>query len=296
MAGRRHDGSPIHVCNDDLLPVTTYDVSGLAPGTPSLCPSNWLDVNPADRRFFLSSGPFTMLPGDTQVVIVAIEVGRSADRIASIAALKTTAMSVRTLYDAGFLDPPTAVEAFLIESSAEPGAVHLSWHVPDSPGTPVTVERRTTESAWGAVGDVVLPPDRILRFDDTAVVPGERYGYRIAMWRGAERDHSSETWIEVPLAPDAPTTIRLLPGRPNPSSSSFQIRHYAPRSGSFRLDVLDVQGRVIRTLTDADLSPGWYETRWDGRDGAGKDAPSGIYFLRIEGPGEVKTCKLVMMR
>ncbi len=33
---------------------------------------NWVDSSPADRRFFLSSGPFTMAPGDQQEVIVAI--------------------------------------------------------------------------------------------------------------------------------------------------------------------------------------------------------------------------------
>src|ERR1041385_4781177 len=36
---------------------------------------NWVDSSPADRRFFLSSGPFTMAPGDSQEVIVAIEIG-----------------------------------------------------------------------------------------------------------------------------------------------------------------------------------------------------------------------------
>lgn len=292
MKGLRADGSPIHVCDDPLQPVTTYDVSGLDLDAPPSC-SNWLDSGPSDRRFVLSSGPFTMQQGDTQVVIFAIEVGRSTDRLASVADLLAKGDVVQAVYG---LSLPTAVEAFLIESAAEAGAVRLAWRVAESPGTRVTLERRTESTAWHAVGDLILPSDRIVRFEDPSVSPGRRYGYRLAITTDGRPDYSAESWVDVPEALGAPSRVELLPGRPNPSSATFQFAHFAPREGAYRLMVLDVHGRVVRVLQEAMLSRGWHDATWDGRDEAGREAASGVYVLRIEGQGEADTQRVVLMR
>ena len=293
MKGRRADGSPTHVCDDPQLPITTYDVSGLDPGASPSCITNWIDAGPTDRRFLLSSGPFSMAPGDTQVVVYAIEVGRSTDRIASIQALKATADVVSIAYGLG---GTTAVEAFLVESRADVDGVRLGWRVSEPPGSRITVERRTESTAWIALAELTIPADRLLRFEDVSVLPGERYGYRLAIGSGETRDHSSESWIDVPLAPGGPEKIRLLPGHPNPSSASFRIDHYVPRAGTYRLSVLDVHGRLIRTLEDRALAPGWRASSWDGRNESGAEAASGVYVFRFEGEGESAVQKVVLMR
>lgn len=102
MSGVNADGSPIHICNDPLLPITRYQVSGLDPGAPATCPGNWLDSNPADRRLFLSAGPFTMEPGDSQEVVTAIIMGRGSDRIASIADMKSKDDVAQLVFDLNF--------------------------------------------------------------------------------------------------------------------------------------------------------------------------------------------------
>jgi len=285
MAGRQRDGSPMHVCGDPLQPVTTFEVSG-DPVTSTGC----LDSGGNDRRLSVSTGPFTMQPGDTQVVIVAIEVGQGADRLASVQALRTIAAVANLVFE-----PTTAVESYLVESRTERGVNHLAWYVPESPGTPITVERRTATSPWNSSLETELPTDRVLRFDDTAVLAGERYGYRLAVWSGAMQDYTAETWVQA-ADEETPTSLRLLPVRPNPSSRSFQIRHYVPRRGTFRLSVVDVRGRTVRVLTHRELLPGWYDSSWDGRDSAGREAASGTYFLRVEGQGAAETKKLVLMR
>ncbi len=105
MSGLHADGSPIHV-NDDLIqPITTFQVSGLNAGAPS-GPTNWLDSNPADRRLFLSSGPFTMQPGDSQEVVTAIIIGRGTDRISSIADMKNKDATAQLVFDLNFDVPP----------------------------------------------------------------------------------------------------------------------------------------------------------------------------------------------
>ena len=295
MAGLDTDGSPLHVCDDPLLPVTTFQVSGLDPGSPPQCPGNWLDSNPSDRRLLLSSGPFTMAPGDTQVVFFAIEIGQGDDRIASVEDLKQVASTMSAVFGVVF-DPTTAIQVSLVESQADADLVRLAWRVSEPAGTLVTVERRAATSTWLALAEMALPSDGILRFEDLDVVPGERYGYRLALGGGGVRDHSAETWVDVPMAAGSPTTVRLLPGRPNPSSASFRIGHYVPRKGTYRLRVLDVQGRAIRVLGDGEIQPGWHDGAWDGRDDLGREVGSGVYVLRIDVAGETAVRKLVLMR
>ena len=295
LSGRKVDGSAMHVCNDPTQAVTTYEVSGLDPSSFAGC-TNWIDTGGDDRRLFLSSGPFTMMPGDTQVVIVAIEVGQDTNNFSSIQDLRNVAATAQYIYDAGFTEPTTAVESSLIESRAEVGANHLVWYVPGSTGTPVTIERRTASSDWSGVAETTLPSGGRIGFDDTDVVPGERYGYRLAIWTGAGNDRTDETWLQAAPAAETPTGLRLLPGHPNPSSTTFRIRHYIPKRGSFRLSVIDVRGRTIRILSNREFVPGWSESTWDGRDEDGRDAASGTYFLRIEGKNSTETQKVVLMR
>ncbi len=53
---------------------------------------------PNDRRYMLSCGPFTMAPGDTQEVVIAIFMARGSDNIQSVAELKKTAESIHLFY------------------------------------------------------------------------------------------------------------------------------------------------------------------------------------------------------
>jgi len=53
-----------------------------------------------DRRFMLSSGPFTMAPGDTQETWTAIIVGQGVDHLSSVTQLKQSALTIRELFNA----------------------------------------------------------------------------------------------------------------------------------------------------------------------------------------------------
>jgi hypothetical protein len=56
-----------------------------------------------------------------------------------------------------------------------------------------------------------------------------------------------------------------------------------PAGGRARLELYDAAGRLVRELADAD---GAVERRtaWDGRDGAGRTAPPGVYFALLSTP------------
>jgi len=68
MSGLNKDGSVV------IDPTTGQPTFYMVSGDPVTW-SGWLDALPADRRQMISSGPFTMMPGDTQEVAIAVMVG-----------------------------------------------------------------------------------------------------------------------------------------------------------------------------------------------------------------------------
>jgi hypothetical protein len=74
-----------------INPITSQPSKLVLSGDP-VANTGWLDGSFAaagDRRIALTSGPFVMAAGDTQEFIVALGVGQGADRISSVAKLRT---------------------------------------------------------------------------------------------------------------------------------------------------------------------------------------------------------------
>ena len=77
---------------------------------------------------------------------------------------------------------------------------------------------------------------------------------------------------------------------PNPSSSgataiAFFLRRVPPRAAA-EIAIYDVAGQPVRTRLRIELSPGWSETTWDGRDNDGHSVAAGVYFFALQAPGE----------
>ena len=78
---------------------------------------------------------------------------------------------------------------------------------------------------------------------------------------------------------------------PNPSNSSFQFKYVLPMPAKVRLQIYNIAGRLISTLTDRRQEAGDYSVRFDG-----SALPSGIYLLRLEAGGEVAVGKIAILK
>jgi hypothetical protein len=83
--------------------------------------------------------------------------------------------------------------------------------------------------------------------------------------------------------------LSLAPPAPNPARGALHCAFDLPRAMRVRLDVVDVQGRVVATLAEGGLGPGHHERSWDasaagGPAGAGAPAGAGLYFIRLVTP------------
>lgn len=98
-------------------------------------------------------------------------------------------------------------------------------------------------------------------------------------------------------APAAPPTGLGLAARPNPCAGETRIGFALERGGVARLRIVDVAGRLVRELDPGSLLPaGRHERTWDGRDGAGRLAPAGVYFYELAAGDRVESRSLTVVR
>ena len=62
------------------------------------------------------------------------------------------------------------------------------------------------------------------------------------------------------------------------------------------LDIYDVLGRKVTTLINEHLAAGSKRVQWNGRDNAGAEVASGIYFYRLRTGDQVEVRKMVILR
>jgi len=86
----------------------------------------------------------------------------------------------------------------------------------------------------------------------------------------------------VPDAEDTPAYCRLYPCVPNPFNpfTSMMFTLSAPRQLDLTIHAVD--GSCVRRFPTAHYEPGRHEVLWDGRDGAGRNLPSGVYISRLK--------------
>lgn len=139
------------------------------------------------------------------------------------------------------------------------------------------------EGPYYLLSAIRLTGDRAFELLDRNVEPGRRHVYRIAAADGEGLEDDLDTLrIDVPGVP----RLEFRPPDPNPARTAAQLRFFVPPSakgGRARLDVLDLQGRRIRSLETDPLPAEGAErvVSWNLRDDAGRRVPGGVYFVRL---------------
>ncbi len=84
---------------------------------------------------------------------------------------------------------------------------------------------------------------------------------------------------------------------PNPFNGTTEILYGVSNAGKVRLDVLDIQGKMIRRLADGTEPEGEKRVVWNGIDEAGRAVPSGVYLIVLTTRGGVMSIrKMVCMK
>ncbi|MBN1108831.1 MAG: CotH kinase family protein [Bacteroidales bacterium] len=81
---------------------------------------------------------------------------------------------------------------------------------------------------------------------------------------------------------------------PNPFSDFTTICFTIKTPGRYRLEVLDLQGRVVKTIADHHYQPDTYIIEWRGDGNSGTFAGTGVYFLKLTGKGTNQNIKVII--
>lgn len=95
---------------------------------------------------------------------------------------------------------------------------------------------------------------------------------------------------------DLPTSCRLFQNYPNPFNATTKIRFQLPEEKHVTVEIVDVTGSLVACLSAENHPAGEYEITWNGKNQAGHNVSSGIYFYRMKSGKMVKTRKLILIR
>jgi len=109
--------------------------------------------------------------------------------------------------------------------------------------------------------------------------------------------------VEVPAAAvdgapdfDATYAVALRQNQPNPFATSTVIEYALEQEEDVALEVIDVSGRVVRTLFEGRQPMGEYRIQWDGTNDAGNEMASGKYYYRVQAGDAIDARGMIMLR
>lgn len=154
-------------------------------------------------------------------------------------------------------------------------------HVPDFPVTPATFLAATTATHY-------------------ADVAGAPYWYKVTAVdvhgnEGPARYLQPTGTVDVD-APAGPPAFALRVAGPLPARGDARFALEVPADAPLAVELLDAQGRLVRTLASGPHAAGVHALAWDGRDAGGRAVRPGLYFARLRWPAGTQVRKVPLAR
>lgn len=92
------------------------------------------------------------------------------------------------------------------------------------------------------------------------------------------------------------SAFAVTPAMPNPTAGDCTFGVLLPEAAEVEVAIVDVTGRVVRTLAPGTLPPGRQQVAWDGRDRSGAAVPAGLYFASFRTARGTAVSRVMRMR
>jgi hypothetical protein len=190
-----------------------------------------------------------------------------------------------------YIDLPPAIPDNIVGEYAEDSVV-INWRYnTEADFNRYQLHRDTISGFEPNTLNLIAEPDTSY-YADSDISPGRSYFYEIAALDNQNNisDYSEElavipTGVKHDVGVEIPGFTSIISNYPNPFNSQTVIVYYVanlgPLPAQINIDIYDILGRKIRTLIDDREEVGEHKALWDGKDDAGSDCPSGVYFARI---------------
>ena len=113
-------------------------------------------------------------------------------------------------------------------------------------------------------------------------------------------DNTAQPAANLPLATlndtAIPARFELLQNYPNPFNPVTHIPFQLPEAARVKIQIVNLLGQPVRTLTDTRHEAGFHEIIWDGRNDLGEVVVSGIYLVRMHAAHFHKTREILFIK
>ena len=83
---------------------------------------------------------------------------------------------------------------------------------------------------------------------------------------------------------------------PNPFNPQTKMSWTLKSAGATAVKIYSLEGRLVKTLHDGYSPAGTSEMHWNGLDNAGRQVPTGVYFLSVQSAGTKAVQKLYLLK
>ena len=104
------------------------------------------------------------------------------------------------------------------------------------------------------------------------------------------------TLLETPKAEPIPENFSLHQNFPNPFNGQTIIGYSLGFQSNVKIDIFDLNGRIVSTLLNETKPAGIHQAMWNGRNRRGTLESSGTYFYRIQASDYINTHKLLYIK
>lgn len=131
----------------------------------------------------------------------------------------------------------------------------------------------------------------------------DNFIYTVSDTQGATSNAATVTVIVEPSTAvdrtffhSVPEKFQLYANFPNPFNPETKIEFETPKSSTVYIGIYDVNGRLVKTLIDESVAPGYHSVIWHGNDDNGRAVHSGVYFYKMVTESYSKVNRCVLLR
>jgi len=136
-----------------------------------------------------------------------------------------------------------------------------------------------------------LPSGKSLSYTDTSASPQDITPHYDPPGNLDVKDDPSSGVVGI-----IPKTFSLSQNFPNPFNTETVITFSLSRSGNVKIEIFNILGQKVRDLVDEELSAGYKQVVWDGRDNAGKTVASGVYLYQLKAGGFTEAKRMILLK
>jgi hypothetical protein len=183
---------------------------------------------------------------------------------------------------------PVSALASLVSANWTGSGAEMTWFGGALAATEVSVYRDEDGTGWTEAVTVAGDGEGYVRYTDTSVLPGHRYGYRLRLMDAGVERFAGESYITIPAG-----RLAIQCVAPNPvTGSRLGLRASLAETGPARVRVLDLAGRVVREQDVPASLTGQFDVSLSG----GTPLRPGIYIVELRQGAARATTRFTYLR